>query len=250
MNRLMAAGGFCLSESKVGRLERAIDSVCQMYGFPRRQEFKWSPGHELWMRKNLVGDRRFKFFQETLELARDAGAQAFVIVKDCGYARATKANTDEADVVNMCLERVCNQCGRNPPDGLVITDRSLDGHSPDDKFLGQCLESLEAQIGFLRADALCLNVLSTPSKFIRLLQIADLITGATLARVGGESTYSPPIIDVIKPMYRRSLGRIGGYGVKIHPDYRYANLYHWLFSDVPRLLRRQTGAANQMPQSK
>jgi hypothetical protein len=26
--------------------------------------------------------------------------------------------------------------------------------------------------------------------------------------------------------------RKGGIGLKIHPDYRYANLYHWLINDT------------------
>lgn len=232
MGPLVAVGGVCLSGLVVGELERAIDSLCrQNYGFPPGEGFKWSPGRELWMRDNLVGDRRFAFFQNVLQLVREMDAQAIVVIEDCHSARATDADTPEMDAVRMCLERVCNQCGDNPPEGLVITDRGMGGHPGEDKFLRVCLENLQAGAGYLRPTALALNVVSTPSKFVRLLQVADLVTGATLAAVGGEFTFSVPLVQELKPIYRRELGRIGGCGVKIHPDYRYANLYHWIFGD-------------------
>jgi hypothetical protein len=37
--------------------------------------------------------------------------------------------------------------------------------------------------------------------------------------------------DAVKPMLRREGDRIGGIGLKLHPDLRYANLYHWLVGD-------------------
>ncbi len=232
MTRLVAVGGVGLSDCVVGEVERAINALClEKYEFPLSEELKWSPGRELWMRNNLLGDRRYNFFQNVLQIIRDASGQASVVIEDCNFARATDAVTPELDVVRMCLERICNQCGENPSEGLVITDRALVGRSSDDKFLSNCLENLQSGAGFLRPKALALNVVSTPSKFVRLLQDADIITGATLAAVGGELTFSKPVIEDLMPIYRRSLGRVGGYGVKIHPDYRYANLYHWIFGD-------------------
>jgi hypothetical protein len=231
MGCLVAVGGISLGDSGIGIVERSIDSLCRnTYEFPSGEEFKWSPGRQLWMRNNLVGNRRLAFFQEVLQMVLDAGGQAFVVITDCNYPPVTDAATHELDVINMCLERVCNQCGQNPPDGLVITDRALSGQS-EDKFLAECLENLQSGSGYLRPDALALNVVSTRSNFVRLLQVADLVTGATLAAVAGETQYSPPVIEALKPLYRSSLGRFGGYRVKIHPDYRYANLYHLIFGD-------------------
>lgn len=233
MGSLIAVGGISLTDSAVGDLEKSIDSLCRTdYGFPPGEEFKWSPGRELWMRNNLTGDRRFNFFKAVIQVVLGAGCKAFVVIADCNHARATKAATPELDVAKMCLERVCNECGQKP-DGLVIADRALAG-SPEDKFLADCLESLEAGSGYLRPNALAINVVSTNSKFIRLLQVADVITGATLAAVAGETRYSLAVLHELKPMYRQSAGCIGGYGVKIHPDYRYVNLYYWIFGDQMR----------------
>src|SRR6266481_6646039 len=75
MGRLIGVGGVCVSGENVGQLERTLDSLCrQNYGFPPGEEFKWSPGRELWMRENLVGDRRFVFFRDVVQRLREAGA--------------------------------------------------------------------------------------------------------------------------------------------------------------------------------
>lgn len=47
----------------------------------------------------------------------------------------------------------------------------------------------------------------------------------------GESNFSPPIFECMKPLFRSETGRVGGVGLKLHPDYKYANLYHWLLGD-------------------
>jgi hypothetical protein len=74
--------------------------------------------------------------------------------------------------------------------------------------------------------------LTGDSKNTRLLQLADLIVGCTLAYVSGEDEYSPPLFEgQIKGMLREEGGRIGGVGLKLHPDFSYANLYHWLLDD-------------------
>jgi len=114
---------------------------------------------------------------------------------------------------------------------LVITDRAGSRHAEEDKFLRGCLEILQSTTGYVRPDSIALNVVSTPSKFIRLIQAADLVTGCTVAAVGGEERYSPPIMEKLKTLFHRELGRVGGVGVKIHPDYKYGNLYHWILGD-------------------
>lgn len=247
MGRLIAVAGFCLADTLVGEMERAIDALCRdTYNFPPGEEFKWSPGRNLWMRDNLVAEERFKFYTDVLGLVREVGAVASVIIEDCNFARATDAPTHEEDVVRMSLERVSSQCSDNPSEGLVITDRRIGGNSSEDDFLQPCLENIQDGARYIRPRTLALNVVSTPSKFIRLLQVADLITGATLAAVGGEVKFSLPVVQQIDPLYRKSFGYVDGYGVKIHPDYRYANLYHWVFGDE-LLVKFNTGTPLPMP---
>ena len=68
---------------------------------------------------------------------------------------------------------------------------------------------------------------------MRLLQVADLVTSCTTAHVAGRDRYSEPLFDqwVFPLLHRGHAGRVGGYGLKLHPDFRYANLYHWLLGD-------------------
>ena len=81
-------------------------------------------------------------------------------------------------------------------------------------------------------DRIALNTLCTQSRFVRLLQVADLVTSCVAARVAGETRYSPPIFEALLPLLPKSSGRIGGCGLKIHPDFKYANLYRWILGDT------------------
>jgi hypothetical protein len=74
--------------------------------------------------------------------------------------------------------------------------------------------------------------LASDSRLVRLLQLADVVAGWTVAHVAGEDEYSPPRFATIRPLLREDAGRIGGIGLKLHPDFRYVNLYHCLLGDA------------------
>src|SRR5206468_10725622 len=74
-------------------------------------------------------------------------------------------------------------------------------------------------------------LLTTHSKLVRLVQLADLITSCTTALVAGENRFAPTTFQHIRPLLRSEGGRIGGVGLKIHPAHRCPNLYHWLVGD-------------------
>jgi len=241
MGPLIAIGGVRIASEVVGQLEKAIEDLCTDLGFPPREEFKWSPGRGLWMHDNLRGDQRENFFAEVLSLCANFDAQAVVVIEDTSRQPATNSAVGpEQDVTQMFLERISNQLYVSQTHGIVIVDRPRGGRSDENKFLARCLETLQQGIGYVRPDRIALNVLSTPSKLVRLIQVADLITSCTLATVAGESTYAPRIFPQIKPILHSHDGRIGGVGLKIHPDYCYANLYYWLLGDA-YLNRGNTG---------
>lgn len=63
-----------------------------------------------------------------------------------------------------------------------------------------------------------------------------------MSYVAGEKKYSPRIFQSIKPLLETEEGVIGGFGVKLHPDFRYVNLYHWLLGDThARIYNRASG---------
>lgn len=231
MGPLVALGGISVPANEVGGITYSIDELCKGYGFPPNQEFKWSPGKELWMRTNLAGSQRKEFFGAVIDTLSKKEVIAVVIIEDSNSSPATSASTAELDVTKMFLERVDQLCGRCGCQGLVVVDRMSGDRKDEDTFLFECLETLQSGTTYVKPKHIVHNVLSTPSKLSRLLQAADLITSCTLAFVSGEKQYAPPIFEAIKPLFDKSMGRIGGYGVKIHPDFKYANLYHWLLGD-------------------
>ena len=234
MGRLVAVGGLHIPSAQVGRLERALDALCAECGFPQGDEFKWSPGRELWMRDNLVDKARESFFLRALGLASVAGATALVVIEDCYKGRAhAKAASPEEDVVVLFLERAHIHLTGTSTEAMLLTDRPSGSRQDEVKFLSTCLTTMRFGTDFVLPDRLTLAV-ATQSKLVRLLQLADVVVSCTLAYVGGETAHSPAIFNgAILPILRGG----GGIGLKIQPDGRYANLYYWLLGD--HILRRR-----------
>jgi hypothetical protein len=94
------------------------------------------------------------------------------------------------------------------------------------------LEAIQTGTGHVNPKNIAINTLSTDSHLVRILQAADLFVSSVTSFVAGESSFAPPIFAAIKPLFASDLGRIGGIGLKLHPDYSYMNLYHWLVGDT------------------
>lgn len=238
MRPAVGVGGVFLPAESLGPVQRRIDELCRNAGFPDGEEFKWSPGGELWMKRNLHDEKRKRFFLDVLASVRENGGQAVVV--DTRANPATSAADPEEDATRLFLERASNRFHAAGVDGVVIVDRPSGSRSAENRFLAKCVEHLEDETTFAVADRFALPVMATQSRFVRLLQVADLITSATLALVPGEREYAPPIFEAILPMMPKEFGRIGGVGLKIHPDFRYANLYYWLLGDE-HWKKRNTG---------
>jgi len=240
MGQLVAVGGLSVAAATVAELGNAIEETCSAAGFPPGEEFKWSPGRELWMRDSLVDANRQAFFSQIIAHLVEHEVTVAVVVVERGHRSATGASTPEEDATRLFLERVEYCCSNNFSRALVVTDRPSGGRGDEDKFLSGCLEMLQQGTAYVQHKLIVHNVVSTPSRLSRLLQAADLVTGLTLAATGGEKTYAPPLLAAIRPLFYRDGNRIGGYGLKIHPALRYMNLYHWLVGDT-HFWRGQTG---------
>lgn len=240
MGPLVATGGLIVPAETCGQLEVALNRACADAGFPEGEEFKWSPGRETWMRSNLIEDRRREFFLGVLGIANDADARVVVVVEDTSHNPANAGQRAEFDTVIMFIERIENYLNTRRSTGLVITDRPGGNRAAEDKYLTRCLEVLLTGTPYVRVEHIPVNVLSTSSHLVRLLQLADLVTSCTTAFVAGEDTYAPAVFPAILAMAHRDYDSVGGRGIKIHPDYRYRNLYHWLLGDAD-FVRYQTG---------
>lgn len=229
MRPIVAVGGVALDDAAVGAAQRAIDDLCVATGFPEGEEFKWSPGRELWMRSELIGDDREWFFLSVLEVLAECDATAMVVVVDCKARSATTAKTPEEDATRLFLERASNHCATD--EGIVIVDRPSGGRGDENKFIADCVAHIQDDNTYSIPERFALPVIASQSRHMRLLQAADLVVSCTLNRVAGEDRFSPPVFEAIKPLIASNGMRKGGVGLKIHPDFRYANLYHWLLGD-------------------
>ena len=228
MGPLVAVGGLHVPSSVVGQLERKLEHLCTETGFPTGQEFKWSPGPELWMHKNLTGVAREGFFVGALQLAAEAGCTALIVVVDTQCAHANKSSrSPEEDALVLFLERAHQHLQNHAhAEALVLADRPSGDRKSEVEFLCRCMETMRSGTSFVLPDRLTL-IVAGQSRLVRLLQLADLVAASSLAAVAGESKYSPPIFSVVKTLFRGG----GGFALKIHPDGRYVNLYHWLLGD-------------------
>jgi Protein of unknown function (DUF3800) len=240
MGSLVATGGVVVPAEGTGPLENGIDDLCRRYGFPEGQEFKWSPGRDLWMRDNLVSTDRSDFFLEVIGLAADAGCCTIVVIEDTHRQQATSADTPELDTVLMFLERVDGLARSQGSDAIVIADQPGGGRGDESDFLRECLQLVLDGTEYAGLKSIPINVLTADSRHMRQLQLADLVTSCTTAFIAGEGLYAPQVFDALLPLAHRDWGCIGGRGIKIHPDGRYRNLYHWLLGDE-YWIRSQSG---------
>lgn len=192
MGSLMAVGGIHVPEASIPDLENKIEELCMETGFPQNEIFKWSPGRELWLHGNLILEERQEFFIRVLNLVQWVEATATIIIEDNSYDTATEAETPDIDLIQLFLERAHHQlvakgCGR-----IVMVAQCSGDRRIENKFLAKCLETLKCGTQYVKPDRIALSVLSSPPKFIRLLQVADVITSCTTAFVAGENEFSHP----------------------------------------------------------
>jgi hypothetical protein len=232
MKPLIGLGGVHISAEQIGDIEHEINELCSRYGFPDGEEFKWSPSRNTHMHDNIQGKMRVNFYNELFKIALNYNTTAIVVASDndCRFADDSSTSHDE-DVTTIFLERanqLFNSFNRN---GAVIVDKPGGGHKQEKELVSKCLETLEKGTDYVKFDRIPLPVMTADSQHIRLLQLADVITSCSIARLAGENSYSPEIFELIKPLLREEFYRKGGVGFKVHPDMRYKNLYHWLLGD-------------------
>jgi hypothetical protein len=231
MGPLLATGGIFVAGDDLASLERSLETLCQRVAFPANEEFKWSPRRGSWMHHGLVDDARREFFVGVLKICTTHHATAVIILSDSTSRTPSNCANHEIFTTKMLIERVNNLAASKGSDAIIIIDRPGGGLPAEKKFLSECFETLRSGTPFVMPTKIAVNPIATDSHLIRTLQAADLIVSCTTAFISGQTTLAPETFEIIKPMLSRDLGRAGGVGVKIHPDFKYANLYHWLLGD-------------------
>jgi hypothetical protein len=198
MKPLIGLGGVHISAEQIGDIEHEINELCSRYGFPDGEEFKWSPSRNTHMHDNIQGKMRVNFYNELFKIALNYNTTAIVVASDndCRFADDSSTSHDE-DVTTIFLERanqLFNSFNRN---GAVIVDKPGGGHKQEKELVSKCLETLEKGTDYIKFDRIPLPVMTADSQHIRLLQLADVITSCSIARLAGENSYSPEIFELI-----------------------------------------------------
>ena len=230
---LVAVGGIIVSAEKVGPLEQELEAVCtqKKYSVPNAENIKWSPPKGSWLREHLDGEIRQELFAEMLKTVRQADAKVVVAITDsnCKQANATASN-HEIDATLLALERFNTWLA--PNFGTVVVSKPSGGAKDEKKFVSECVEHLIAGTAYVDFGRLALKPMIMPANHARLLQVADLVVSITNAHVSGGNHFAARHFpEILSMMPETSKGMKGGLGLKLHPSFRYRNLYHWLLSD-------------------
>lgn len=228
---LVATGGVVAPGNAVAILEKQIEDTCDNYRLSTSDEFKWSPGRE----KNhsrfraLANPKRTEFFERILSLAKQSEVEALVIISNIRSKPVVNYLSDHKFATFAALLERINMLDSY---SIVISDQPGGGPRNNKKLLDNCKRLITKGTPFQDMKKISINVVTTLSRYNRLLQLADVVTSCTLSYISGENKHSPPLFKQhIIPLVRRHNARYGGAGIKIHPAYLYVNLYHWLLGD-------------------
>lgn len=210
-----------------------LETLCRKkYGFPEKEEFKWSPSRKSWMWSSLTDAKRASFYRDVVStLSKHHVTVTVVIVDEEADQSSVDQQASVRKAVKFFLERADQQSGGRGRQTILVVDKPGGGRREERAFLDSCTEVIESGTDFVRLGHIAHAILTCDSDRSRLLQAADLVTSATTAYVAGNVQFAAPVFEVIRPLLYQSGDRIHGYGLKIFPDFRYANLFHWLLDE-------------------
>ena len=230
LDKVVAFGGILFSSEHLRALSRRIDEIADGAGIPDGEEIKWSPRRSSWIYDNLQGEDRLRCYRRILQAAIDFGGRAIVTVCE-PRARNLRDEWGFERCVTYSLERVSNQLGYDGGEAIIIADRPSGGRREAEAFLEQFIDHLTSEHNHMVENTFALTLLTGPSKFLRQLQISDLVVSITAAMVAGQTLYAREYWDLVQQLLLRgNNGRIGGTGLKVYPD-QLINLYHWLLGE-------------------
>jgi hypothetical protein len=231
LGQVVAVGGVFVREERLQPLERKIDDICEAHGLPAKSEVKWSPPPTNWIHDHLVEKKREECYREILQAAAEHEVRAVVAVLDLGRKPMSITTAVHQDLT-FVFERATIYLQNEKRLGLIIADKPGGGKKQEEEVLDVVLETIQAGTDFVPPTQIPINVMTTHSRLVRSLQLADLIVGITTAMVAGAERYAAPLFPIIRPMFLRHQYKwtIGGTGLKIHPR-SMTNLYHWVLGE-------------------
>jgi hypothetical protein len=225
--KLVGFGGIFVEESELRGLNDDVEDLARQYGIPPGVELKWSPPRNSWIYTNLGDPDRPACYRQMIDAAGARRVKALVAVVDLGRVGWTEQQALR-ECIKYVWERIEMHLSRPPRMGLIVADRPSGGAKEEDALLSDFLAMSSVGTGWVVPTNVALNLLTTSSHLLRHLQVADLVTGATVAAVGG-SKWAAGVFPAVRPMLiQNALGYAGGSGLKLGPRSAINLYYHVL----------------------
>ncbi len=244
MGSLTAVGGYMVDAGSLSDLEHSISSTCVAAGFPEGEPFKWSPSRDMWMWSSLAGAERSEFFLDVTHTLAEFDATAIVVMLDTTRAPATASGKHVHCATDLLMERIHINCKRRTGNAILILAKPGGGAVQQRETLQHCATTAERGTRHIMPTTIAPTVTTAPLRSSRAIQAADIVVSCTVSRISGEANYSPSVFKGLLTLFDMHQGRTGGIGVKLHPDYCFANLYHWILGDDSH---SKNGTITQLP---
>ena len=217
MGSLVSAGGIYVPALSAAPLQETVNYVCGSYGCPAGEEFKWNAPKKSWLQQ--LGARRSDFYREILQACVDSGVTANVVVVEKGHYPTHEVSLTRA--FQWLLERVQFTAQEQDEVCGLIADRRSAVTKHDDQFVGDLLQTIYQGTDFVMPKSIHWAV-SSDSRNIRSLQIADLVVGCTTQFVAGRLVHTEKLIGKVHDLLRKNPnGNVENYGLKLWPGELY-----------------------------
>jgi len=182
-------GGFCIDADNIHQLSDEIQALKRRKRIPWDVELKWSPSRNHYLRNKYKGSRN-DLYREALAILRQNKAQLFCAIHDlkqCYGVTEHGWNKNEArlwatkEQLKYLTERFQRTILKNQQMyGLIISDNYASRRG-EKAIVKQATADIVRGTIFQKFDYVSLVPLMADSKYCFPIQLADLVTGITVA---------------------------------------------------------------------
>ncbi|MEU6698663.1 DUF3800 domain-containing protein [Pseudonocardia sp. NPDC046786] len=227
---LVSLGAVIFPEHTVDAFHRRLDELRASIGMPTNEEIKWNPPKCSFL-ANAGGEVVTALRRSMLELAADCEVKSIVCIIDhgCRYQSRDIVGVGQ-ELLKWLFERYTIFLEKDESLGIMIADKPGGGSAEEAHFLANTLIITGGGTEYVKPGAVVMPVLTSDSKHLPHLQLADLVVAATTAAVAGRGS-GIALKDQLRALaHRQALGDINGAGLVLFPDYM--NLYHWALGEA------------------
>jgi hypothetical protein len=214
LGHLVGVGAVAVPEDGLAPYAAGIRALRAEFGVPPGTELKWSPGDGSWLKTGAGKAACTLLREKMLDLAAEAGATSIVLVWARGHLDWQVPAVREK-LLRWLYDKVSTFLGRRNAVGVVVADEPGGGPKDRAKWLRETLPLTDEGTGYTRPEQIVLPIVTAPSHHIPHLQLADLVTSATVAAVAGNRYALDLMPRLIRIADRLPDGQVGGAGLTV-----------------------------------